>query len=111
MIKSLPSFKNGKTSFLDHVKSSQKSEGLSTVSTAPEQEKLMIKRRGTSQKNATLPPVDEHTPIIKSKKEKYLEMAEKGMQKRKELAEKAKIKQMEKRGEMQHSSPVKEKAK
>jgi hypothetical protein len=50
-----------------------------------------VKKRGYSEQNHTLPSVDETTPVIRTKKgTKFLEMAEKGMQKRKELAEKAK---------------------
>jgi hypothetical protein len=52
----------------------------------------------------------EETPTNTSiKKKKFLEMAEKGMQKQKELAEKAKQRQMEKRGEMM-ASPLKDKS-
>lgn len=94
MIKSLPSFgnKGGRTSsFIDHVKL-QKSEmeTRSTVSTAPE---LDLKKRGYSEGGNSLKPVDETTPVIRTKKgAKFLEMAERGMQKRKELAEKARLK-------------------
>ena len=97
MIKSLPSFgnKGGRTSsFIEHVKS-QKGEmdSRSNVSTAPE-EKLQLKKRGYSEQGHSLPPVDESTPLMRGSKKgaKYLEMAEKGMQKRKELAEKARLK-------------------
>jgi hypothetical protein len=106
MVKSLPSFnKNGrKTSFIEHIKSRDLESRSSTVSTAPETD-ITVKKRGNSEKIKALPPVDEGPKTKKA--QKFLEMAEKGMQKRKELAEKARLKQIEKRGEVPQSlSPV-----
>jgi hypothetical protein len=81
-IKNLPKASR-KTSFVDHMKS-QKSSMADLKSTTnsfgshTQSDRLVLKRRGNSETTSSLTPIDDENKP-KTKGQKYLEMAEKGM--------------------------------